>query len=59
MKDKLTTTTKLNGVTYVTVSHYSGEKDILDIIGNLISAEAEVKPHEENVTELITQKKGA
>lgn len=59
MKDKLTTTTKLNGVTYVTVSHYSGEKDIFDILGNLISAEAEVKPAEENVTELISQKKGA
>ena len=34
--DQLRHETVIHGVKYVTVSHYSGERDIFEVIGNLI-----------------------
>ena len=35
--DQLRHETVIRGVKYVTVSHYSGERDIFEVIGNLIT----------------------
>ena len=35
--DQLRHETVIHGVKYVTVSHYSGERDIFEVIGNLIT----------------------
>ena len=35
--DQLSHDTGIHGVKYVTVSHYSGERDIFEEIGNLIT----------------------
>ena len=35
--DQLSHETVIHGVKYVTVSHYSGERDIFEVIGGLIA----------------------
>lgn len=35
--DQLSHETVIHGVKYVTVSHYSGERDIFEVIGGLIT----------------------